>query len=572
MKVGEFKFFFKKKLLGDSFKNLKLVDIGDFLQVEGEIGKTVAGEISILPVSWQLITKSIEPVPSEWYGLKDIEIRLRKRYLDLLIHPHLREVFRKKAIFWQTIREYLIDKEFLEVENPVLEPVPGGADAQPFITHHNALDTDFYLRISLELYQKRLLVGGFEKTFEIGRIFRNEGIDAEHLQDYTQMEFYWAYADYNDLMVILEDMYRKVIKKTFGTLIITSHGKTIDWSKPWKKLDYFEAFKEKTGLDLSKVSIKELETKAKEFSIPIEPNLGKGRLIDMIYKKTIRPFVIEPTFLIHHPVEVSPLAKRVVKNPEKTQRLQILAYGTELGNGFSELNDPVDQRERFEEQANLRVAGDEEAQMMDEDFVQALEYGMPSAAGFGLSERVFAFLVDMPMREAIFFPPMRSDEIKSQKKQMKQSVMKKSREYSHEVQQDFSRKMVIVVDKKLLQWQALNAVGHISAYLGNKMSAQFDTGESFDTNDAVKHPRNTQYPIIIFAAKQGQLSNLARKARNSGFLYHGFIKEMLQTNNDEEIVKLLIKKTEREIEYLGIGIFGENDKVDKLTKNFSLWK
>ncbi|MCL4353055.1 lysine--tRNA ligase [Patescibacteria group bacterium] len=405
---GKIQIFFQKKLLGETFKNLKLLDIGDYIGVEGEVVKTTAGEISISPISFTLLTKSLLPLPSEWFGLKDIETRLRKRYLDLLFNPDLKDIFRKKAVFWQSIRKYLVEKGFLEVENPALEPIPGGADARPFITHHNALDIDLYLRISLELYQKRLLVGGYEKVFEIGKVFRNEGVDSEHLQDYTQMEFYWAYANYEDLMIMLEDMYKKVTKETFGTLKIKSQGQEIDWGRKWEKVDYFEAFKKATGIDLNDVSKEELLKKARELRLSPEENLGKGRLIDLIYKKRVRPFIIQPTFLINHPVEVSPLAKRDPKNPNKVQRLQILAYGSELGNGFSELNDPIDQRKRFEEQARLRKAGDEEAQMMDTDFVEALEYGMPPAAGFGLSERLFAFLVDMPMREAVFFPPLRS--------------------------------------------------------------------------------------------------------------------------------------------------------------------
>jgi lysyl-tRNA synthetase, class II len=407
---GKIQIFFQKKLLGENYKNLKLLDIGDYIGVEGEVIKTTAGQISIAPTSYVLLTKSLLPLPSEFFGLKDVETRLRKRYLDLVLNPNLREIFRKKASFWQNIRTYLIGKGFLEVESPVLEPIPGGADAQPFITHHNALDIDLYLRISLELYQKRLLVGGYEKVFEIGRVFRNEGIDAEHLQDYTQMEFYWAYANYEDMMLLLEDMYKTVIRNTFGTLKIKSKGQEIDWGKKWKRIDYFDAFKEATGINISNTSKEELEKKAKELNIKIEPNLGKGRLIDHIYKKKVRPFIIEPTFLIHHPVEVSPLAKRHLENPEKTQRFQILAYGSELGNGFSELNDPLDQRSRFEEQAKLRAEGDSEAQMTDLDFVEALEYGMPPAAGFGLSERLFSYLVDMPMREAVFFPTMKPEQ------------------------------------------------------------------------------------------------------------------------------------------------------------------
>lgn len=414
---GKIQIFFQKKLLGeDAYKQLRLLDIGDFIQVEGQVVKTVAGEISVAPKTYTLLTKSLLPLPSEYFGLKDPEIKLRKRYLDLLMHPDLRETFQKKTIFWQTIRNYMIEHGFLEVETPVLQSIPGGADARPFITHHNAQDMDLYLRISLELPLKRLLVGGFEKVFEIGRIFRNEGIDDEHLQDYTQLEFYWAYADYNQLMDLIQEMYQKVIEETFGSLTTAWNGEQIHWGGNWPRVEYTALLNEHWGVDIEAMSVLDLYALAEKLNVPVEPNLGKGRLLDYIYKKTIRPKLIQPMFVTNHPVEVEPLAKRLPHNPQNVQRMQVLAMGSELGKGFSELNDPLDQRERFEEQMKLREAGDEEAQMMDEDFVEALEYGMPPAAGFGVSERLFAMLVDKPVREMVFFPTMRPEKQNEEKK------------------------------------------------------------------------------------------------------------------------------------------------------------
>lgn len=400
-------FFSKQEIGEEKYGFLKLLDLGDFIEVNGLVFKTQAGEVTIKVKDLRLLTKSIRPLPEKWHGLVDMETRLRKRYLDLIMNPEVREMFVKKAIFWQAARKFLKEKGFLEVETPVLEAVPGGADARPFITHHNALDIDLYLRISLELHLKRLMVGGFDKVFEIGRIFRNEGVDAEHLQDYTQLEFYWGYADYNKLMDLTEDFYKFLVKETTGSLKTTRQGVEIDWSGKWPRLDYNELFKEKTGLDPLTVSVEELEKKAKELKIKHEDNLGKGRLMDLIYKKTVRPDLVKPSFLINLPVEISPLAKRIPGKPELTQRILVMAGGTELGNGFSELNDPIDQRERFVEQQKLREAGDEEAQMYDQDFVEALEYGMPPTAGFGMSERVFSFLMDKPIRETVFFPTMR---------------------------------------------------------------------------------------------------------------------------------------------------------------------
>ncbi len=383
------------------------LDISDLVEVYGSLFKTKRGEKSIDAKALRIISKSLRPLPSDFYGLEDIELRLRKRYLDLILRPELREMFVKKAKFWEAFRNFLRDAGFLEVETPVLEAVPGGADAEPFKTHHQALDTDFYLRISLEIALKKLLVAGFDKVFEIGRIFRNEGISSEHLQDYTQLEFYWAYADYNDLMKMIEAMYKKVIKATTGSLTMSWQGRKINWGKRWPRVDYYKIFKGKTGLDLNRVNRDELFKRAESEGLKPERNLGEGRLIDLLFKKLVRPSFIEPAFLINPPALIEPLAKRIPEDPKKVYRFQIMACGTELGKGFSEANDPLDQRERFEEQMRLRERGDKEAQRLDEEFLEALEYGMPPAAGFGVSERLFAVLMDKTVRETVFFPLMR---------------------------------------------------------------------------------------------------------------------------------------------------------------------
>jgi lysyl-tRNA synthetase class 2 len=398
-------------LKGDTLKDLEfwqsVLDMGDFVSFTGPLFETKRGEKSLEAHELEMAAKSLLPLPDKWEGLEDPDIRLRKRYLDLIATPELRALFKRKAVFWETFRTALKSDGFLEVETPVLESIPGGAEAEPFKTHHNALDTDFYLRISLELPLKRLLVGGFEKVFELGRIFRNEGIDREHLQDYTQLEFYWAYADYHDVMALTEKIYKEVIKKTCGSFTMEYNGKKIDWSKKWEKVDYVEAFKKANDIDPTSASPDDLMKKAKELKLEPEKTLGKGRLIDLIYKKTMRPHLIEPCFLVDPPIELEPLAKRKPGNPKVVERFQIMAGGTELGKGFSELNDPQDQRARFEEQMKLREAGDKEAQHLDADFLEALEYGMPPAGGFGVSERLFAVLMDRPMRECVFFPLMR---------------------------------------------------------------------------------------------------------------------------------------------------------------------
>lgn len=407
---GIIQVLFQKKTLSKDYELLDLFDTGDFLAVTGKVIKTQAGELTIDVSNFQLLTKSIRPLPSTWFGLKDEEERYRQRYLDLLFNDDQRDLFKKKAVFWQSMRDFLIDKGFLEVETPVLENTAGGADANPFVTHHNALDIDLYLRISMgELWQKRLMVAGFGKTFEIGRQFRNEGIDREHLQDYSQMEFYWGYANYEDSMKLVEEMYKYVAKKTFGTLKFEIGDHNVDFDGEWKKIDYRQTILDQTGLDISKATDAELKKELEKRRENYEKSDERGRLIDALMKSA-RKKIAGPVFLTGHPVEVSPLAKRMEKDPEFVERYQVVIAGSEIGNGYSELNDPIDQAKRFKEQERMREKGDSEAQMEDNDFVRALEYGMPPTSGFGVSERLFSFLAGKSIRETVLFPLLRPEE------------------------------------------------------------------------------------------------------------------------------------------------------------------
>ena len=406
---GTIQLFFQKKVLNEKYSILKLIDSGDFLAVTGTIMKTQAGEISVLVSGFQLLSKSIRQLPSSWYGFKDTEERYRQRYVDLLLNDDLKELFIKKSLFWNSFRNFLIKNEFLEVETPVLENTAGGADAQPFVTHHEALDIDLFLRISMgELWQKRLMVAGFEKTFEIGRQFRNEGLSREHLQDYTQMEFYWGYANYEDSMALVEEMYKYVAKETFGKLEFDINGHKVNMEGKWKKIDYTETIKKEMGVDISKATNEDLKKKLNELKIKFEKTVGRGRLIDLLWK-VVRKTVSGPVFLVGHPVEVSPLAKRIENNPNFVEQYQVILAGSEMGKGYSELNDPIDQANRFEEQQKLRDEGDVEAQMNDWDFVRALEYGMPPVSGFGVSERLFSFLADKPIKETVLFPLLKPE-------------------------------------------------------------------------------------------------------------------------------------------------------------------
>lgn len=400
------------------------IDIGDFIGVEGVIFRTKRGELSILVEKIELLTKSILPLPEKWHGIKDEDERYRKRYLDFILNPELKELFYKKYLFWKSVREFLESKEFIEVETPVLENTTGGADAKPFVTHHNNLDIDVYLRISMgELWQKRLMVAGFEKIFEIGRQFRNEGSSSEHLQDYTQMEFYWAYANYEKGMELVEEMYKYVVKKVLGKTVFETRGFTIDINKKWERIDYASEIKKQTGVNIWTVSEKELEKKLKELKITYEPG-EKPRLIDSLWKYC-RKNIAGPAFVINQPVDISPLAKRNPHNENVTERFFVLIAGSELGNGYSELNDALDQEQRFKKQAEMRENGDEEAQMNDEEFVEALKYGMPPTCGFGMSERVFAFLVDKSIRECVMFPLLKPKDYKKRKiKEIKKNIRK----------------------------------------------------------------------------------------------------------------------------------------------------
>ncbi|MFC1613464.1 lysine--tRNA ligase [Patescibacteria group bacterium] len=384
------------------------VDMGDFVEAEGSLFKTKKGEVTLLVKNFRILSKALISIPVEHFGIKDEDEKLRKRYLDILCNPEVKEIFYKKAKFWNSVRQFLVDKGFLEVETPVLENTTGGAEARPFITHHNALDIDVYLRISMgELWQKRLMSAGYEKTFEIGRQFRNEGMDAEHLQDYTQMEFYWAYADYAMGMDLVAEMFKYVAKETFGTLKFKVHGFNIDLGKKWEVYDYQKTVKKYTGINILKTDLKKIEKKLKELKIDYDKkgfNITRG--IDNLWKYC-RKQIAGPGFLVNLPLIVSPLAKKQDDNQNVVQRFQPIIAGSELGNGYSELNDPQDQSKRFMEQAKLREEGDDEAQMDDKDFVEMLEYGMPPTTGFGISERVFSFLMDRPMRECQIFPLMR---------------------------------------------------------------------------------------------------------------------------------------------------------------------
>lgn len=380
----------------------EFVDTGDFIEVTGTVFVTKSGQQSILVTKVAMLSKALLPLPDKFHGLQDEELRMRERYLDILTNDELKDIFIKKAKFWQITRAFLTEKNFLEVETPTLEVTTGGAEARPFATHHNDFDLDVYMRICVgELWQKRLMASGFPRTFEIGRAYRNEGSSPDHLQEFTNCEFYMAYTDYHDGMKLVQELYLRIATEVFGTTIFTTRGHTFDLSHEWKQIDYKTEVKAQTGIDIETDSDEVIVAKLQELKVKYDGN-NRERLIDTLWKYC-RKNISGPAFLINHPLLVAPLAKANADG-KTAQIFQPILGGSELGRGYSELNDPLDQRKRFEVQQELLHKGDEEAMMADWDFVEMLEHGMPPTCGFGFGERVFAFFVDKPIREVQMFP------------------------------------------------------------------------------------------------------------------------------------------------------------------------
>ncbi len=414
---GCFQILWRRNIVSErEFQFFKdLIEVGDFVEVEGDLFLTKTGEKTLEVKKYRLLTKALLPLPEKWHGLEDVEIRYRKRYLDLIANPEVREIFRKRSLIIKTIREFFIKQGFIEVETPTLQPIPGGAVAKPFVTHHDALDINLYLSIAPELYLKRLIVGGFEKVFEIARCFRNEGIDWAHNPEFTQIEFYQAYANYHDLMKLIEIFFEFLVPKICQGFKVKYRGKEIDFTPPYHKIAFNDALIRFAGLDLEKLKTNEmLVTKAKNIGLKIDKTLERGKIIDEIFKEIVRPKIINPTFIINHPIELSPLAKRLSDKPNYVERFQLLVAGVELCNAFSELNDPLDQEARFKAQQELRKKGDDEAQMYDQDFIEALKYGLPPTAGCGIGiDRLVAILTSAKnLREVILFPTLKPKNIK----------------------------------------------------------------------------------------------------------------------------------------------------------------
>mgnify|MGYP005976230031 FL=1 len=410
-KTGRIQVYVRKDVIGEeNYALIKLMDIGDTVGITGTAFRTHMGELSIKANSVEMLSKSLRPLPEKWHGLKDVETRYRQRYVDLIVNPEVRDTFVKRSQIIRSVREVLDSHDFLEVETPILNTIAGGAAARPFISYHNALDMQVYMRIAPELYLKRLIVGGMDRVYEMGRVFRNEGIDNRHNPEFTSVEIYQAFADYRDMMDLTEEVVVKTAEKVLGTTTINYEGTAIELASPWKRMSMIEAVKEYSGKDFTNVTdLEEARAIAKELNVAVEPSFGIGKIINACFEEYVEDKLIQPTFITGHPKEISPLAKSNTENPEITDRFEAYIYGREICNGFTELNDPIDQKERFLKQVEERANGDEEANMMDEDFVNALEYGLPPTGGLGIGiDRLVMFLTNSStIRDVLFFPTMK---------------------------------------------------------------------------------------------------------------------------------------------------------------------
>jgi len=410
--TGKIQVYFRKNILGEKFLLLKKIDIGDIIGLKGRLFRTKTDELTAEVDDFVLLTKSLRPLPEKWHGLKDIETRYRQRYVDLIVNPQVKETFVKKSVIIKAIRDFLESKGFIEVETPMMHQIPGGATARPFKTHHHALGIDLFLRIAPELYLKRLLVGGYERVYELNRNFRNEGISTKHNPEFSMLEFYIAYRDYNFLMSLTEELITSVAHKAIGTLKVPYGDEVIDLTPPWPRIPMLDALKGKgVPQDIFHDSEKAREW-AKANNIGIEKNATIGKILDEIFKEKVEPELIQPAFIIDHPVELSPLAKKKPENPQLVERFELFITAREIANAFSELNDPIEQKQRFMKQGEAKARGDEEAHWMDEDFVKALEYGMPPAAGEGIGiDRLVMLLTNsQSIRDVILFPQLKPEQ------------------------------------------------------------------------------------------------------------------------------------------------------------------
>lgn len=556
------------------FGDLSLLTNGDFIEADGNVVRSDSNELSLEVRTVRILSKVLRPLPDK---LEDKETRLRRRYLDMAINTDVRERFVRRSKFWQATRDFLNEEGFVEINIPVLEHTTGGADANPFVTHMDALGEDFYLRISHELPLKRLLGAGFTKVYDIGARFRNENYSDEHLPEHMAMEWYWAYANWEQGMKLTQRMVRYIADKTWGTRAFTlASGVRIDLGsdgEDWPLISFVELLQEKYGLDVHTCSLEEAVAKLKKVGGEVEKIDNRSRVIDKLWKLE-RVKIAGPAFLVDVPDFLQPLAKLQAGDARLSEQFNLMLGGTETCKAYSELNDPQDQLQRFVQQQEMRDAGDDEAMMLDIDFVEMLEYGMPPACGYGNSERLFWMLEGVTAREGVVFPQLRNEVDETTKSVYPEIYGPEGLlARSGERPQDFTKRIVAVVNKALEPWQVANTVGHMSAYHGHQMAkGEFDSGDFFVTQDNHQLPRNSQHPILIKRADHKDLHKLYKKAKQAGLKVHVFIREMIETTNDREIIESLKDKPMEQVEIYGLALYGDNDQVNALTKHFQLWK
>src|SRR3989344_2424465 len=552
--TGTFQGLLKKDVLGGEKFNFfnEVVDIGDFVEIQGNFFTTKRGEKTLEATDWHMLSKSLKPLPEKWHGLQDVEERYRKRYLDLIMNPLVKNVFVNRSKVVEAIREFLIERGYLEVQPPILQPIYGGGSARPFASKLNALDIPIYMRISNELYLKRLVVGGFEKVFEFSVDFRNEGIDRSHNPEFMLFEAMTAYKDYFFGMQIIEDITEYAVKKIAGGTKVMYQGTEIDFKKPWRRISMREAIKEYAGIDIEEMDDNKLDAFLDKHKIELNGEYTRGNAIMAISEKFCEKNFIQPTILYDYPVETSPLAKHKASNPKYAERFEQYIFGMEVGNNYSELNDPVILESNWSKQEEALTRGDEEAQRMDKDFINALEVGMPPTCGIAISmDRLTMLVTDQhSIRDVIFFPFMKpKEEIKKEK-------------------EIYVVATIINSSVKMEQWQVLNTVAHLSAAFGARSEKNLFKFDTIKTGDNKNIKLNIQHAIMIKKAKSSnQIREISKQAEKEEMEVAHFTKEMIETTNDNKVAEWTKGKNYKDIDFFGLLIFGPKSKVEDLTSD-----
>jgi lysyl-tRNA synthetase, class II len=532
-------------------------DMGDFVEVRGSLMKTKRGEMSLVVSAWRMITKSLRALPEKWAGLQDVEERYRRRYLDVLTNEEVRNSFVLRTKLLSGVRRFFDSHGYLEVELPILQALAGGATAAVFGTHHNALDLDFNLTIAQELYLKKLVVGGFNKVYEVGRRFRNEGIDVTHNPEFTMLESQEAYADAKSQRQFIQDLVQTLVKDIFGKEEFLFDGEVIDTSKPFVVREYLDVIAESAGItNVREMSREDLVQVAHTFGADIEAADEFEKIVDKIYKKAVRPKLIQPTFLINYPVEFNPFAKRREDDKTLIDRFQLVIGGLEVTNCFSELNNPVDQKARYEEQDRKKRKGDGEISPSDQDYLEAIEYGMPpnGGIGIGIDRLAMLFMNATNIKDAILFPTMKPEEGGGAKKKDKEIAV-----------------VVLSKESNLLSWQKMNTVAHLSASFAARIGKKLCMQDTVETKDEQSISLNIQHAILIKEVpSQADLKDLIKKAKEAGCTVSEFTREMLETTNDKKVALQTKEKEYADIEHLGVLVFGPKSVVDDLTKDATL--